>query len=109
MLGAKLRWNARSRLSIAVTALAVSWILSEHNSALAIPCKAAEPQLLVYNRLPWFKSTEWEAITKNQSALHGWERMVTAMEKDAYTSKTAIQFGDVRFAASGVSAPLRHG
>lgn len=95
MLGANLRYDARSQLGIVVTALVVGWIFSENQIVVALQCNAAEPQLLVYNRLPWFKSPEWEAVTKNRSALHGWERIFTAPEKDAYKPKTAIQYGDV--------------
>lgn len=60
--------------------------------AQGLPCTPVAPLLVVYNRLPWFKSKEWGDLVGNRST--AFEHQYTAPEKDVYTLKSAMNDGD---------------
>lgn len=60
--------------------------------AHGLPCTSVTPLLVVYNRLPWFKSKEWSDLVSNRSA--AFEHQYTGPEKDVYTLKSAMNDGD---------------
>lgn len=70
-------------------------VVQRQRVARALPCTVATPQLVVYNRLPWFKSREWEAIVKNQTTAQAWEHLFTSPDKDSFTPRMAMDTGDV--------------
>ncbi|KAJ8599392.1 hypothetical protein CTAYLR_007040 [Chrysophaeum taylorii] len=60
----------------------------------ALPCTSSSPLLVVYNRLPWFKSAEWFELVQNQSVGQVVEYQYTAPEKDGYTPRLAMLAAD---------------